>query len=146
MNISPETMLVWGIRASSFNFNGAQTPTPFYCPDVFRTVQATSAGETAIWAPAANYVFNLMGVTISVCGTQASAGEMVIQLEDGTGGIIFANFNAFVGTSENGDSHMGADFGNGYLSIALTNSLFVILGAAMATGHVMVNAWGTEVF
>lgn len=115
--------------------------------EVFKTAFVTAAGSTVIWIPALNPSFRLMGYTIDVAGTTAGTGPNRIELLDGA--TIFRNHivNTIQTQSANvsgGDSHMGADLGQGYLSLAPGNTLSINLAVAMASGGVAVNLWGTE--
>lgn len=112
---------------------------------VFKSVAATVAGNTTVWTPAAGKKFRLMGYTISVAGTLAATGVELIKLTDAAAGTVIAQHNATVTiTTPTGDTQIGADLGQGFLSGAINNALTVNLGTAMATGSVIVNAWGTE--
>lgn len=115
--------------------------------NVFKTAFVTAVGPTPIWTPTAGTSFRLMGYTIDVGGTQAATGPNRIQLQDG--GVTFRNHIAQVIQTQSanvsgGDSHMGADLGQGYLSSAPNNVLNLLLTTALATGGVAINLWGTE--
>lgn len=117
-------------------------PVPVYAPDVFHTGIVSASGPTAVWTPATGQRFILMGYTISVAGSITGGGELEISLVDNA--TTFANYNCTLGATETGDSHMAADYGNGYTSLLVDNVLNINLSAALATGHVMINVWGTE--
>lgn len=112
---------------------------------VFKTVIATALGLTTVWTPAAGKSFRLMGYTISVAGTLAATGVELIKLVDNIVGNVISQHQATVTiTTPTGDTQIGADLGQGFLSAAVNNVLKVNLGTAMATGGVAVNVWGTE--
>lgn len=128
----------------SAGFNGA-TFDRVRVANVFKTAFATAAGETAVWTPTGGKKFRLMGYTISVAGTLAATGTNRIQLLDGTGGTVIANHIAtLTDTTPTGDTQMGADWGQGFLSGAADRILRVKLASAVSNGGVAVNAWGTE--
>lgn len=113
--------------------------------NVYKSVLATAAGNTIVWTPTAGEAFRVMGYTISVAGTMAATGVNLIKLTDGAGGTVIAQHQATVSvTTPSGDTQIGADLGQGFLSAAVNNVLNVNLGTAMATGGVAVNVWGTE--
>lgn len=111
--------------------------------NVFKSVVATAAGDTAVWTPASGKKFRLMGYAVSVCGTLAVLGVEVIQLRDSA--TVIARHAAAVGATVLGDTQFGQVYnGNGQLSALVNNVLNVNLGTAMTAGGVYVNAWGTE--
>jgi hypothetical protein len=113
--------------------------------NVYHSVLATAAGNTTVWTPPAGEKFRLMGFTISVAGTLAATGVELIQLTDSNGGTVISQHQATVTiTTPTGDTQIGADLGQGYLSAAANNVLAVNLSSAMLTGGVAVNVWGTE--
>jgi len=126
-------------------FNGA-TFDRVRVANVFNSVLATAAGLTAVWTPAAGKSFRLMGYTISVAGTLAATAVELIQLVDNAIATkVIARHQATVTiTTPTGDTQIGAELNNGYLSVAPDNVLRVNLSAAMATGGVAINTWGTE--
>jgi hypothetical protein len=116
--------------------------------NVFKTVSTAAAGLTAVWTPAAGKKYRLMGYTIDVAGTLAATGTQVLTLRDGAATVIKNHVANLIQTQtasiSGGDSHMGADLGQGQLSAAINTTLNINLGTAMASGAVTVNAWGTE--
>lgn len=110
---------------------------------VFKTAAVTAAGATTVWTPTSGKRFRLMGYTLSVSGTVAATGTQVIELLDAA--TIFAQHGATVqSVTPQGDTQIGLDYGNGYLSSGVNNVLTINLGTAMATGAVYANLWGTE--
>lgn len=91
-----------------------------------------NATATTVWTPSAGKKFRLMGVSISVSGTNSAA-----HLRDGAGGTIFYTVRA------PGTDTKTFDFGNGYLSSAVNNVL-EIYNLTGGTINVQVTAWGTE--
>jgi hypothetical protein len=120
--------------------NTAARWTSAFFPDQFASVQATDADETDIWFAENNFL--LMGFSGSCAGT-TGGGEQIIQVLDVAASVVIAQFNCFP------DATVGFFFehkfpdGYGYLSGAESVVLAVNLSAAMLTGHVMLNAWGT---
>jgi hypothetical protein len=133
--------------AQLFGWNGASFDR-VRVANVFKTVSTAAAGLTAVWIPAAGKKFRLMGYTIDVAGTLAATGTQVLTLRDGAATVIKNHVANVIQTQtasiSGGDSHMGADLGQGQLSALANNVLNINLGTAMATGAVVVNAWGTE--
>lgn len=112
---------------------------------VYKTVLATALGLTPVWTPTAGKKFRLMGYTISVAGTLAATGVNLLKLVDSVVGNVIAQHQATVTiTTPTGDTQIGADLGQGFLSAAINNVLQINLSVAMATGGVAVNVWGTE--
>jgi hypothetical protein len=144
LNADGELATLYGAAGAAFmfGFNGASWDR-LRIANTFKTVNVTAAGSTAVWTPGAGNFFRLMGYTISVSGTVAAAGEQVIELLDGAATVI-SQHNATVQVVITGDTQIGADLGQGYLSVAAANVLNVHLGTAMATGSVAVNVWGTQ--
>jgi hypothetical protein len=129
-----------------YGYNGA-TFDRIRIANVYKTVSATAAGNTPVWTPTAGKKFRLMGYTIDVAGTAAATGVQVLQLRDNATVIKNHLANLIQTTTASisgGDSHMGADLGQGQLSALANNVLNINLGTAMATGAVVVHAWGTE--
>lgn len=114
--------------------------------NVFKSVAATAAGNTAVWTPAAGKKFRLMGYSISIAGTVTVALVNLIKLTDAPAGTIIAQNNAAVGAAviAGGDTQIENNLGQGFLSALANNVLTVNLSSAMLTGSVIVNAWGTE--
>ena len=125
--------------------NANQTRTPA----IFKTVQATAAGSTALWTPTAGKKFRLMKFLVIVTGnaTLGAAAVLVIQLLDAAGaiGLSIDTFipNAAFGVSDDFVSPW-VDLGNGVLSGVANNVLNVNLSAALTAGNVRVIACGTE--
>jgi hypothetical protein len=133
----------FGAVAAAFNYlwNGASWDRARKA-NVFVSVLATGAGNTIVWTPATGR-FRLMAYTISIAGTLAATGVELVKLTDGAGGTVIAQHQAtVVSATPSGDTQIGADLGQGFVSGADGNVLNVNLGTAMATGGVAVNAWG----
>lgn len=120
-------------------------------PTVFRTVQASAAGSTALWTPGANNKFRILKVFIDLTdnASLAVAGVLTIQLFDGANPLPIA-VDAFVPVAAGGVAgdalHIGMmDLGCfGILSAAVNNVLNVNLSVALVTGNVRVIVAGTE--
>lgn len=116
---------------------------------VFKYFQKPDGAAEAIWTP--NGTFRLMGFTVSVSGTAAVSDNVLITLTDGlpaVDNIIWAGYAAVLDTI-NGDTQMGADFGQGYLSVLASNSLCAnFQGNAgvfdFVTGGVSITMWGED--
>ena len=118
-------------------------------PVIWKVVNATAAGNTALWTPTAGKKFRLMGCIVNVSGGVglAAAGEEVIELRDSATVVlrVAVRLPAAAGVVVGTDLIEQLDFpGNGYLSAAANNVLNVNLGTAVTAGNVVVNAWGTE--
>ncbi len=129
-------------------FNGA-TWDRVRTPNTFKSLAATAAGNTALWTPAAGKKFRLMRFMVSISGasTLAVAGNEVITFQDATtaiGGVLFQiQVPAAAVTGE--DFTTGwIDWGNGFLSAAINQTLNVNLGTAFTAGGAVVICAGTE--
>jgi len=127
-----------------YGFNGA-TWDRVRVANTFKTASVTASGATAIWSPGAGSFFRLMGFSISVAGDLGSAGIQTVQLRDGSS-TIFKNFVCYLGAAlAAGETTVFAeDMGQGYLSAAAANDLYIVLGTTMTAGAVTINAWGTQ--
>jgi hypothetical protein len=119
-------------------------------PFVFKTVQATASGSTALWTPAAGRKFRLMRYSVFVTDNaiRAAAGVLTVSLLDSAADIaqdhdIFVPSSALDTTGALYSSGW-IDLGNGVLSAAANNVLNVNLSAALTAGNVRVIACGTE--
>ena len=112
-------------------------------PTVFKPVQVSAAGNTAVWTPASGKKFRLMGFVISVAASLAAAGEEVIELLDSATEIAVFSvpLQSTIAQTNPIIVHLNGD---GYLSAAANNVLNVNLGTVLASGHVSVFAYGTE--
>lgn len=126
-----------------YGFNGS-TVDRVRIAKIYKTVDATAAGLTALWTPTAGKKFRLMGYTISAAGTLAATGVNQIQLRDGAATVISRHNATMTITTPTGDTQIGSDLGQGYLSTTINNVLNVNLGSVVTNGTVAVNAWGTE--
>jgi hypothetical protein len=125
------------------------------CPDVFKSVQATNTGDTALWTPATGKKFRLMKLIVMVppnC-TLAARGVLTIKLRDGTTDMnithdVFLGQTAPVETASSIPTDLLQsgliDLGPGLISAAVNNVLNVNLSSALAAGNVRVTAMGTE--
>lgn len=118
-------------------------------PNIFKTVAATAAGNTAVWTPAAGKKFRLMRVSIQITSNaaQSVAGVFTVDLQDSasTTNITSSFFvPSTAGTAFQMDDQVWMDLGNGVLSAAANNVLNVNLSAALSSGVVRVVAMGTE--
>jgi hypothetical protein len=145
LNSDSNAATLTGLPVASylFGFNGS-TWDRIRVANVFTTLTVNGAGNTVVWAPGAGNFFRLMGFAVTVAGTLAAAGVQLIQLLDGANTI--KNFNTPLGTTADtqGGFEYSEDMGQGYLSVAAGNDLYINLGTAMATGAVCINCWGTQ--
>lgn len=112
---------------------------------VFKTADIeSSAAPVTVWTPATGKKFVLMGFTISAAGTLAAPGVLGIDVEDGVGNVIWSG-NATMQDTLQGDTQMGADFGQGYVSGAINRSLVIEITNDVSNGSVVINAWGIEI-
>lgn len=120
-------------------------------PTVFRTVQASASGNTAVWTPASGNKFRLLKLFVEVTDNAALAAGAVltINFQDATTSINIS-FDVFVPTTPVttvvGDGlEQELDLGQfGILSAAANNVLNVNLSATLTAGNVRVIAMGTE--
>ena len=116
--------------------------------DRYFGASATAAGNTAIETLAGMY-FRLLCVSVDVTGdaAQASAGDLTIQLEDGTTAMAGFTWNVFVPAASLAGRNLYSSgtvcFPNGYKSIGVGNTLNVNLSSALTSGKVTVRAWGS---
>jgi hypothetical protein len=112
---------VWG---------SGQVPTGMRSPDVFKKIQAvaiTAGTPVSVWTPAAGKKFRLMGYVLST----SVAGTSVL-IEDGTGNEVL---RAPTGAANNAAA--APAMGNGYLSAAANNALFLdVTATATVSGFV----------
>jgi hypothetical protein len=130
------------------NLQGQRTPS------IFKTAQASAAGDTALWTPAAGKKFRLMRFKLQVpanCTLAARAIE-TIKLRDATTDLNLT-FDVWLGqTALVVDTNPWPailetpwlDLGNGILSATANNVLNVNLATALSNGNVRVTACGTE--
>lgn len=119
-------------------------------PTVFKTIQATAAGNTAIWTPGAGNKFRLLRVILKLTSnaTLAAPGILTITLNDGAGAtpiaIDFYISNVVAPVFQTHDPIV-FDLGTfGILSAAANNVLNVNLSAALVTGNARVVVCGVE--
>ena len=129
-------------------FNGASWDRQ-RTPAIFKTVQATATGSTALWTPTAGKKFRLMKYCIMVTGnaTLAAGAVLTVSLLDAAG-QIGQQIDTFIPTAtfSVAEDYISPwiDLGNGILSGAANNVLNVNLSAALTAGNVRVIACGTE--
>ncbi len=124
-------------------------------PNVFKSVQASASGDTAVWTPTTGKKFRLLKYQIVVptnC-TLASRAVEVIKLRDGTTDLLLTH-DVFLGQTAPVETAAAppptlynsgwVDLGDGILSAAANNVLNVNLGTALAAGNVRVNVAGVE--
>lgn len=139
-------VLTAGVRqaaAYAYVYNGASW-SKARGQSTFKSVLATASGDTTAWDPAASRLVRLMGGQISVSGTLAALGAVLIKLTDGAGGTVIAQFYAAVGATITGDTQITLDFGPLGYPCTLNNNVVVNLSAAFTAGGVAVNLNGTE--
>jgi len=128
-------------------YNGA-TFDRLRTPNVFKTADASAAGNTTVWTPAAGKKFRLMKLLLSIDGTAtlAVAGSELITFNDsGTAiGVGFRVALAAAAVTSDTDVVIPYDMGNGYLSSAADNLLQINLGTALNAGNIRVSVMGTE--
>ncbi len=117
----------------------------------FASASATAAGNTLVWAPATQFELQCISVDVTGDATQTTAGDLSITLQDGTTaipGFLWKVFVPSTALSTSGTLYRSgtACFRNGYKSSAAGNDLNVNLSAALATGSVVVRAWGSNLF
>jgi hypothetical protein len=120
-------------------------------PTVFKTVQATASGNTAVWTPGSGNKFRLLKVFVELTDNAsiASGAVVTISFQDSSTAMPIA-FDVFIPTTAVttviGDGlEQELDLGAfGILSAAANNVLNVNLSTVLATGNVRVIAMGTE--
>lgn len=108
-----------------------------------------SSDFVTVWTPTINPRFRLMGYTLSCAGTVAGAAQVQqISLRethpDSSSIIIFNHFATVSTGTPVGDTQVGADLGNGYLSTVAGSTLDLLITVPMLTGGVYLNCWGHE--
>lgn len=119
-------------------------------PVIFKTAQATVAGNTALWTPTAGKKFRLMRFMIQITGqsTMAVAGTLTVSFQDGTTVTNIA-VDSYIPASVAAPASEDfvspwVDLDNGYLSGVANNVLNINLSAALTAGNVRVFCCGTE--
>lgn len=119
-------------------------------PNIFKTVQATASGNTALWTPTAGKKFRLMRFMVQITGNAiaAVAGVLTVSFQDSTTAIGIA-MDGFIPTSAATPATEDfispwVDLGNGFLSAAANNVLNVNLSFALTGGNVRITVAGTE--
>jgi hypothetical protein len=124
-------------------------------PNVFKTIQANAAGNTALWTPTTGKKLRLMRLFIVVptnC-TLAARGIETISFQDSSTDMKLT-FDVWLGQTAPVEAagtppypaftSGWIDLGNGVLSAAANNVLNVNLGTVLASGNVRITACGTE--
>jgi hypothetical protein len=119
-------------------------------PNVFKTVQVTTNGNSPIWSPASGKSFRLLRyqVEVSLDASQVAGGVFTISFQDGTNPMPFAH-DLYVPSPSlklfkpynSGWIDLGS---TGYLSAAPNNDLNVNLSADLNAGNARVTVCGVE--
>lgn len=132
-------------NATLSGWSKARTPT------VFKTVSATTSGNTAIWTPGTGNKFRLLKLFIQVTdnASLASGAVLTVDIQDSstTTNITFSVFvpTTAVTTVIGDGAEIQLDLGQfGILSAVANNVLNVNLSVALATGVCRIIAMGTE--
>lgn len=120
-------------------------------PTVFKTVQATASGNTAVWTPGSGNKFRLLKTFVQITNNAslAAAAVLTISLQDSSTGMpvavdVFVPTTAVTTTVGTGVTTT-LDLGQfGILSAAANNVLNVNLSATLVTGNVRIVTMGTE--
>lgn len=119
----------------------------------FVTAQATVAGSSVVWTPAAGKKFRLLGYQITAPANtlQAVAGTLTVKLKDGAADIglsyvlyVPSTF-VFAGDSmlwNSGLVYLGC---TGITSSTVNNPLTITLSSALTSGQIRVLVLGTEI-
>jgi hypothetical protein len=130
-------------------------PVAVITPTVFKTAQASAAGDNALWTPAAGKRFRLQRFKVQVPAncTLAARGVLTIKLRDGTTDTNLTH-DVYLGqTAIAADTNPQQtpvletgwiDLGEGVLSATANNVLNINLSAALTNGNVRVTCCGTE--
>jgi len=115
-------------------------------PTTFKTIGLTiAAGDTALWVPAGAKKFRLMGIVVDIAAGTTAAAACLLQLRDQA--TVIANHTICGGALAASAGRKLVDHvfpGNGYLSQAADNTLFVNLSSVLAAGGITAFAYGTE--
>ena len=120
-------------------------------PQIFKTVQASASGNTAVWTPATGNRFRLLKYRIMITGnaTVAAAGVVTITFQDATTATNLSH-DVYLNTSALGTVAFVYDSGwtdlgkFGYWSTTANNALNVNLSVALTAGNVRVEVAGVE--
>ena len=131
--------------------NALTSPTGFK-PKKSVALSGVTAGNTALWTPAAGKKFRLIKYCLVVSGNaaMAAAGVNLISLADGGGGPVPGTLVQLwlpnvAGTVLGGFAMPWIDFGpNGFLSATANNVLNLNINTALTTGTINAIAIGTE--
>jgi hypothetical protein len=144
--VTPVALGALHVLAPQLAYNGASFDR-LRTPQAVKSVQASAAGSTALWTPAAGNKVRLMRYRVSLTqnATLAAAGLLTVKLLDGATDLnLWETF--YVPATGTTSHHAGAwiDLGNGVVLAAAGDVLNVSLSAALATGVVTVTAAGVE--
>jgi hypothetical protein len=115
--------------------------TPARTPTTWKAASATNINTTALWTPVGGKKFRLMGFSWAIPSTSTSAGGAVVSLLDSAATICYV---AAIGTTTTAFTGQVQFNGNGYLSAAADQVLYMQLSAAFTAGAIYMTAWGTE--
>lgn len=123
-------------------------------PTVFKSVQATAAGNTAVWTPGTGNKFRLLGFSIDLTDNAAmvtGSGIITVSFQDATTSIPLAYDIVIPATA------ITTPFGDGFSKVIQLGSFGILSAAAnnvlnfniaggnpLTTGNFRVGAWGTE--
>jgi hypothetical protein len=119
-------------------------------PTVFKTVQATASGSTAVWTPGSGNKFRILKFRVQVTANAAmsSGGVLTISLLDSSSSMnlstdvfVPASAGAAMGGYDSGWMDLGSF---GVLSSTANNALNASLSAALTSGNVRVLVAGVE--
>ena len=135
---------VTGTFTSAGLYNNSTTPAKGEVqrtPVVFKSNVASNVGATALWTPAVNKRFRILGIYFYVSAATTSAAAPIVTLVDNV-----TNFMQLItlGATNGVITQQIPLPGNGYLSTTAGNVLSINLSAACTAGGVCVDVWGTE--
>jgi len=103
----------------------------------------SNIGTTVLWTPAAGKKFRLLGFSVIIRVDTTTAAGSLITLLDGATPIDNVCWIAATVTTQ--PNRWSAPLpGNGYLSTAAGNVLYVNCSAALTAGGIYINVWGCE--
>jgi hypothetical protein len=107
-------------------------------------INASAAGLTALRSPLAGKKFRLLGAHLVISPMATTGGGSIVELRDGAVTRIAAI--GYLGAAINTRSGDGpiVMVGNGYLSAAADNVLYVNLTGGLTAGEIVVSVWGCD--